>query len=75
MWFIVSDEPIGTKTFEEYRLRFDIEENFLGDKSNGFQLESSQIRDPAALTRLYLVLAVATLDMYNMPASQSSKHS
>ena len=49
------------KTFEEYGLRFDIEENFLDDKSNGFQLESSQIRDPAALTRLCLVLAVATL--------------
>jgi hypothetical protein len=42
-------------------LRFDIEENFLDDKSNGFQLESSQIRDPAALTRLCLVVAVATL--------------
>jgi hypothetical protein len=60
-WLIVSDEPTGTKTFEEYALRFDIEENFLDDKSNGFQLESSQIRDPAALTRLCLVLAVATL--------------
>jgi hypothetical protein len=60
-WFIVSDEPTGAKTFEEYGLRFDIEENFLDDKSNGFQLESSQIRDPAALTRLCLVLAVATL--------------
>jgi hypothetical protein len=60
-WFIISDDPTGAKTFEEYGLRFDIEENFLDDKSNGFQLESSQIRDPAALTRLCLVLAVATL--------------
>ena len=60
-WCIVSDEPTATKTFAEYGLRFDIEENFLDDKSNGFQLESSQIRDPAALTRLCLVLAVATL--------------
>jgi hypothetical protein len=42
-------------------LRFDIEENFLDDKSNGFQLESFQIRDPAVLTRLCLVLAVATI--------------
>jgi hypothetical protein len=33
----------------------------LDDKSNGFQLESSQIRDAPALTRLCLVLAVATL--------------
>jgi len=38
-WFIVSDEPTGVKTFKEYGLRFDIEENFLDDKSNGFQLE------------------------------------
>ena len=60
-WFIVSDEPTGNKTFEEYGLRFDIEDNFLDDKSNGFQLESSQIRDAPALTRLCLVLAVATL--------------
>ncbi|MEN8129386.1 MAG: transposase [Pseudomonadota bacterium] len=60
-WLIVSDEPTAMKTFEEYALRFDIEENFLDDKSNGFQLESSQIRDPAALTWLCLVLAIATL--------------
>jgi hypothetical protein len=60
-WFIVSSQPTGKETFEEYGLRFDIEENFLDDKSNGFQLESSQIRDPAALTRLCLVVAVATL--------------
>jgi hypothetical protein len=60
-WFIVSSQPTGKETFEEYGLRFDIEENFLDDKSNGFQLESSQIRDPEALTRLCLVVAAATL--------------
>jgi len=49
------------KTFEEYRLRFDIEENFLDDKSNGFQLESSLIRSAKALERLCLVLALTTL--------------
>jgi hypothetical protein len=37
-WLVVSDEPTDPKTFEEYGLRFDIEENFLDDKSNGFQL-------------------------------------
>jgi hypothetical protein len=42
-------------------LRFDIEENFLDDKSNGFQLESSLIRLAPALTRLCLVLAMTTL--------------
>ena len=33
----------------------------MDDKSNGFQLESSLVRDAAALTRLCFVLAVATL--------------
>ena len=42
-------------------MRFDIEENFLDDKSNGFQLESSLIRSAPALTRLCLVLALTTL--------------
>jgi Transposase DDE domain len=60
-WYIVSDEPTSRQTFAEYGRRFDIEENFLDDKSNGFQLESSLMRDADALTRLCLVLAVATL--------------
>jgi Transposase DDE domain len=60
-WYIVSDEPTPVRIFEEYGRRFDIEENFLGDKSNGFQLESSLVREAAALTRLGFVLAVATL--------------
>lgn len=60
-WFIVSDQPTELTTFEEYGLRFDIEENFLDDKSNGFELESSLIRSAGALSRLCLVLAIATL--------------
>jgi hypothetical protein len=60
-WVVVSDEPTSLETFLEYGRRFDIEENFLDDKSNGFQLETSQIRSAEALTRLCLVLAVATL--------------
>jgi hypothetical protein len=60
-WCVVSDEPTEAKTFEEYGLRFDIEENFLDDKSNGFQLESSLIRSANALERLCCVLAIATL--------------
>jgi hypothetical protein len=60
-WFVVSDEPTESKTFEEYGLRFDIEENFLDDKSNGFQLESSLIRSAEALERLCCVLALTTL--------------
>ena len=60
-WYVVSDEPTSVQTFVEYGWRFDIEENFLDDKSNGFQLESSLVRNAAALTRLCLVLAVTTL--------------
>ena len=60
-WFVVSDEPTESKTFEEYGLRFDIEENFLDDQSNGFQLESSLIRSAKALERLCGVLALTTL--------------
>ena len=60
-WYRVSDEPTTLRTFEEYGRRFDIEENFLDDKSNGFQLESSLVRDADALTRLCFVVAVATL--------------
>jgi len=60
-WYVVSSEPTEAQTFIEYGLRFDIEENFLDDKSNGFQLESSAIRRADALERLGFVLAMATL--------------
>jgi Transposase DDE domain len=60
-WYVVSDEPTEVKTLQEYGFRFDIEENFLDDKSNGFQLESSLIRSAKALERLCLVLAMTTL--------------
>jgi len=60
-WYIVSDEPTDVSTFDEYGLRFDIEENFLDDKSNGFQVESSRLNDADAIERLFLLLAVATL--------------
>lgn len=60
-WAIVSDEPVGRHTFDEYGLRFDIEENFRDDKSGGFNLEDSQLHDAMALSRLCLVLATATV--------------
>ena len=63
-WYVVSDEAAELKTLEEYGLRFDIEENFLDDKSNGFQLESSLIRSAKALERLCFVLAMTTLVVY-----------
>lgn len=60
-WYLLSSESTTLQTFREYALRFDIEENFLDDKSNGFDLEHSMIRSAPALSRLCLVLAVATL--------------
>lgn len=60
-WFVVSDEPTAPKTFEEYGLRFDIEENFLDDKSNGFHLEASLLRSAKSIERLCGVLALTTL--------------
>jgi len=60
-WVVISDQPTSLETFQEYGLRFDIEENFLDDKSNGFQLEASLIRSAKALERLCFVLATATL--------------
>jgi hypothetical protein len=61
LWLIVSDEPTSLSTFTEYRLRFQIEENFLDLKSSGFQMEACRIRDPFALTQLLWVVALTML--------------
>jgi hypothetical protein len=68
-WYVVSDEPTDVETLKEYGLRFDIEENFLDDKSNGFQLESSWIRSAQALERLCMVLAMTTLYLVSVGTS------
>jgi hypothetical protein len=60
-WAIISNEAVGLHTFDEYGLRFDIEEGFLDLKSAGFQLASSQLEDSESLSRLLLILATATL--------------
>jgi hypothetical protein len=67
-WAIVSDEPTSLHTFEEYGLRFDIValasrrvENFLDDQSNGWNVQKSELRSVCALSRLWFILAVATL--------------
>jgi len=60
-WAIVSDEMTTLQTFWEYGLRFDIEENFLDDQSNGWNMQKSAIRSVSALSRLWFILAVATL--------------
>jgi hypothetical protein len=60
-WAILSDDPTDLHIFDKYGLRFDLEENFLDDKSAGFQLEAGEIRNADALARLGLILATATL--------------
>jgi hypothetical protein len=60
-WAIISDEPAGRHTFDEYGLRFCIEENFLDDKSAGFNLEDSGLEDSESISRLCLIIATATV--------------
>ncbi len=60
-WLVVSSEPTSSTTFQEYGLRFRLEEEFLDEKSNGFQLEDTRLQGAATLSRLCLVLAIATL--------------
>ena len=60
-WAVVSDEPTTLQTFAEYGLRFDIEESFLDDQSSGWNLQKSEIRSVCDLSRLWFILAVATL--------------
>lgn len=61
VWMVVSDEPTTLQTLQEYGERFQIEEELLDEKSNGFQFERSEIRTIPALSRLCFVMAVATL--------------
>ena len=60
-WAVLSNQLTTLKTLQEYGFRFNIEESFLDDKSNGFELERSAIRDAQMLEKLCFVLAVATL--------------
>lgn len=61
LWMVGSFEPTTLQTFQEYGERFQIEEELLDEKFNGFQLERSEIRSAPALSRLCFVMAVATL--------------
>ncbi len=60
-WFIVSDQPTSNVSFTIYGKRFDIEQVFKDDKSAGFDLEQSGLRDATKLGRLMTVLVIARL--------------
>ena len=60
-WAVITDEEPTLQTLWQYGMRFRIEELFLDSKSGAFELEESKIRQPQALERLYLVVALALL--------------
>lgn len=53
--------PLSLQTFNQYGLRFDIKENFLDDQSSGWNIQKSEIRLVYSLSRLWFLLALATL--------------
>ena len=60
-WAIITNRPPSLETLRLYGERFCCEELFLDSKSGAFELEQSRLRDAQAITRLYLVVAVALL--------------
>jgi hypothetical protein len=60
-WAVITDEDPTLQTLWQYAMRFRIEELFLDSKSGAFELEESKVRQPQALERLYLVVALALL--------------
>lgn len=64
-WYVVSDRPTDTSTFATYGLRTDLEELIRDDKSGGYHVEASMVRDEHMLDRLMLVLAATTWVLVN----------
>jgi hypothetical protein len=60
-WYVLSDTAGGMEVFTDYACRFGIEEGFRDEKSGGFHLEDSGIRDEKMLEKVILVVAVATI--------------
>lgn len=60
-WFVLSNTEASAEIFTDYALRFGIEEEFRDEKSGGLRLEDSCLNAPAALERLILVVAAASV--------------
>jgi hypothetical protein len=60
-WYVLSADKACLEVFIDYGRRFGIEEGFKDEKSGGFDLEESCIRDAQKLERLILVVAVALI--------------
>ena len=61
IWLVANISLRRCKHGREYGERFQIEEELLDEKSNGFQLERCEIRFATALSRLCFVLVVSAL--------------
>ena len=61
-WAVLTNEPISLQTFAIYGQRFGgIEPHFKDYKSGAFEVIRSRIRNPWALTNLFMLLSVAQL--------------
>jgi hypothetical protein len=60
-WYVLSGDAASTEVFMDYGRRFGIEEGFRDEKSGGYGLEESRIRDAQKLERLLLVISTALI--------------
>lgn len=60
-WRVVSDERATLHTLTDYARRMGIDLGFLDDKSAGFQLDDTELRQPQRLDHLLLIMALCTL--------------
>ena len=58
---VISDQPAGPARLRTYGKRMHIEQSFKEDKSGGFDLDHTRLRNPQRLERLLLAVALATL--------------
>ena len=58
-WIIAMNDPPSRVTVRDYASRWSIEPMFSDFKSRGFQLEDTQLRAPAWLDRLLVIMALA----------------
>jgi hypothetical protein len=66
---IMTNLPPQHSNLKAYLKRMHIEQSFRDDKSGGFDLEATKLRDPERLNHLLLALAVAVLWIYEIGES------
>lgn len=63
---VMTNLPPQHSNLKAYLKRMHIEQSFRDDKSGGFDLEATKLRDPERLNHLLLALAVAVLWIYEI---------